>query len=67
MPMVTVWPTPKGLPMASTCVAHLQLVGIAERDHRQPVQLDLQHREVGVGVGADHLGADLAAVVEHAP
>ena len=64
MPQVTVWPTPNGLPIASTDVAHLQRVGVAEGDHRQLVELDLEHREVGVGVGADHLACARAAVVE---
>ena len=45
-------------------VAHLQRVGVAQRDDRQAVQRDLEDGQVGVGVGADHLAARLAAVVE---
>ena len=45
-------------------VAHLQGVGVAQHDHGQLVELDLEHRQVGVGVGADHLAARVAAVVE---
>ena len=37
--------------------------GIAERRHRQPgLAVDLDERDVGVGIGADHAGAQTAAV-----
>ena len=62
MPEVTVWPTSNGLPMASTTSPTWMLVGVAEGDHRQPVEVDLQHRDVGLGVGADQPGLGLAAV-----
>jgi len=31
-------------------VAHLQVVGIAQHDHRQLVEFDLEHGQVAVGV-----------------
>ena len=47
-------------------VAHLHLVAVGEGHHRQPLALgvDLQHRQVGTGVGQQHLGLELAPVVE---
>ena len=46
-------------------IAHLQRVGVAQRDDRQPVQGDLQDGQVRVRVGADYLCLCPAAVVEH--
>jgi hypothetical protein len=46
LPMVTVWPTPKGSPTASNSVAHLTASESAKH-HRQPFALgiDLHHRQ----------------------
>ncbi len=46
-------------------VADPRLVAVAELDGLQRlVALDLQHRDVDLGILADHLGLELAAVVE---
>ena len=42
--------------------ADLELVGIADRDLRQILRIDLQQRNVGALVGADDLGLELAAI-----
>ena len=57
MPEVTVWPTPNGLPMASTTSPTCSASTSPKVDHRQLVELDLEHRQVGLGVGADQPGA----------
>ena len=44
--------------------ADLQLVGVADRDLRQVLRLDLEQRHVGALVGADDLGLELALVGE---
>jgi len=54
----------EGIADGQHLVAHLQFVGAAQHDHRQLVELDLEHGQVGVGIGADHLAARVAAVVE---
>jgi hypothetical protein len=38
---------------------------VAQHDHRQLVQPDLEHRQVGFRVGADDLGRRAAAVGQH--
>ena len=43
-------------------LAHFQLLAAAQLDDRQILGLDLQHRDVGLGVRAQHLGLELAAV-----
>ena len=45
-------------------VADAQRVGGAEGDRRQVLGVDAQHREVGLGIVADHLGEQLLAVVQ---
>ncbi len=45
-------------------VAHLQRAHVAERHHGQAVEVDLEHRDVGLGVAADQPCARLAAVGE---
>ena len=62
IPMVTVCPTPKGLPMARTCVADLKLRGVANRDGGQAAASILMQRDVGLGVGADDPRFEFAAV-----
>jgi hypothetical protein len=42
--------------------ADLQLVRVADRDSRQVLGVDLDQRDVGPLVGADHLGRELALV-----
>jgi hypothetical protein len=54
----------KGVADRQHLIAHLQLVGVAQREGGQTVQLDLEHGQIGVGVGADHLRAGAAAVIE---
>ena len=44
--MVTVWPTPKGLPMASTTSPTLRQFRLAQHDHGQLVEVDLDHGQV---------------------
>ena len=67
MPLVTVWPTPNGSPMASTRSPTWASSRVVERQHRQLLgpDVDLQHRHVGARVGQQHLGRELAAVAEH--
>ena len=43
-------------------VAHFDRIGVAERDRFQVAGVDLEQREVARLVGADHLGAQRAAV-----
>ena len=64
MPVVTVWPTPKGLPTASTmsptCTLSLSAIG----HDRQVLGVNLDHGDVGLGVAANDLGGELAAVLQ---
>ena len=62
MPAVTVPPRPNGLPIAITQSPTRMHVGVAELHGVQLARLglDLQHREVGLVVGADELGLQLA-------
>ena len=64
IPIVTVWPTSNGLPIASTMSPTLQRVVVAERDDRQPIGLDLQNREVALGICAHQPRVELASVGE---
>ena len=64
MPMVTVWPTPKGLPMASTTSPTSHLVAVGHRDDGQVFGVDLDHGDVGLRVAANDLGGELAAVLQ---
>ena len=61
MPTVTEPPSPNGLPIAITQSPTRILSGIAEFHRRQfvPLRIDLQHRDVGLGVGADQLRLQL--------
>ena len=61
-PAVTVFSRPNGEPIASTHSPTFRLLRVADRDHRQVLGVDLQHRDVGLRVGAQHLGAVFAAV-----
>ena len=45
-------------------IAHRKLVRVAQHDHGQFVEFDLEDRKVGVRVGADHGGAGTPAVGE---
>ena len=45
-------------------VADAQPVGVAQRQHGQVVAVDLEHGDVGLGIGAHHLGLEGALVVE---
>ena len=45
-------------------VADADVVGAADGDRRQVFQIDLQHREVGFRVAADHAGQGFTAVLE---
>ena len=67
MPLVTVWPTPNGLPMASTRSPTSMPLGIREGQRRKLLALgiDAQHRQVGPLVIGDDRGVELAPVAEH--
>ncbi|MCY1308462.1 hypothetical protein D9M70_584730 [compost metagenome] len=43
-------------------IAHLDVLQPAQRDRGQILQGHLEHGQVGLGVGPDHLGVGLAAV-----
>ena len=66
MPLVTVWPTPNGLPIASTMVADLDRVGVLELQIGKAAvaALDPEHGDVGLLVLQDDLGVELAPVGE---
>ena len=66
MPTVTEPPRPNGLPIAITQSPTLQLGGTAERHGGQRLlRGDLEQRQIGLGVLADHLvDLQLGAVVE---
>ena len=63
MPEVTVWPSPNGLPIASTksptCSRSESPIGTAVR----LLGRDLQHRDIGFGVAADQLGRETPVVL----
>ena len=60
------WRSANGEPIAATGVADLDLLGVAERQRpqRQAVGVDLEQRDVGVGVVAADARLDLVAVGE---
>ena len=65
MPIVTVRPMPNGLPIASTTSPTLSgflsaMVMLGRFD-----AVDLEHRQIGFGIAADHARVDHAAVVQH--
>ena len=62
MPAVTVFSKPNGEPIATTHSPDPADVRVAEAHDRQPVRLDLEQRDVGAAVGADHLRLELALV-----
>ena len=63
MPAVTVPPRPNGLPIATT-QSPIRGISLAKFDVRIVARLvDLDQREVGLRVGADHLGVEVLAVV----
>ena len=64
MPDVTVKVrfSPSGLPTASTHSPTRERVAVAERGGGQVVGVDLEHGEVGAGIGADDLGLELPPV-----
>ncbi len=66
MPCVTVWPTPNGLPMASTTSPTCKRVGIGEVEMREALVriLQPQHREIAALVLEHDLGLELALVGE---
>ena len=45
-------------------LAHLQITRIAQFHRRQVLRVDLEHGHVGLRIGAQHLGAELAPVGE---
>ena len=46
-------------------VAHLKLVRIAPHNDGQLIEFDFEHCQIGIGVGANHLGLGAAAIVQH--
>ena len=63
IPVVTVWLSPKGLPMARTQSPTLDLVGVAQLRRRKVLLgLDLQHRQIRFRIAADDLGLVLLFV-----
>ena len=65
MPCVTVCDRPTGIADGQHDVADAQPVGMAERHHRHVrLQIELQHREVGVRIAADDLRVGDAPVGE---
>jgi len=57
-------PHPEGVADGQHHVTGAQLVGVAQGDHRQILQLDAQHRQVRLRVGTHHLGARHPAVAQ---
>ncbi len=45
-------------------VAHLGLVVLILRDHRQVIRFDVEHCQIGELIGADQLGAEDAAILQ---
>ena len=64
MPEVTVFSRPNGAPIATTHSPTRVVVRIADPDHRQVLRVDLDHRDVGRLVRAQHLRLELALVDE---
>ena len=64
MPLVTVWPTPKGSPMASTRSPTSTLSELAKLKRRQvrARPADLQHRQIGALVLEHDVGREFALV-----
>ena len=65
MPLVTVWPMPNGLPIASTRSPTSSRSESPSGSVGSAVGLDVQEREVGGLVGADQLGPELAPIGQH--
>ncbi len=68
MPLVTVWPTPNGLPMASTRSPTSRSSESPKLERRQIFVLagiDLEDGEIGALVGEQELGFEFAPVGEH--
>ena len=67
MPLVTVWPTPKGLPMASTRSPTSRSSESLKFQGRQRLAfaVDAQHGQVGALVREHDLGLELAPVGQH--
>ena len=61
MPAVTEFSKPNGEPIATTHWPAFSF-GIAELHHRQVLAFDLEHRDVGPRIGADHLGGEFTAI-----
>ena len=62
MPIVTVWPTPRGLPNASTTSPTRVASESPNGERREAGGLHLQHGQVARRVGADDLRVESAAV-----
>ena len=62
--MVTVWPTPNGLPMASTTSPIAQRSDLPRVMAGRFLSVDLEHGEIGLGIAADDLGGGVAAVAQ---
>ena len=58
-------PKPNGIADREHDVADLHVVERAERDRGQVLAVGLEHREVGLGIGAAHVAVQPAAVGEH--
>ena len=63
-PAVTVESKPSGLPIATAIWPRLSVAAVAEHGRRQAGAMRLEQRQVGVGIGAEQLGAHPAAVGE---
>src|SRR3989344_5551616 len=59
-PAVTLFSKPKGGADGQHPFAHLQVARAAQAHGGQILGVDLEHGHVGLGVGAQHLGAELA-------
>ncbi len=58
---------PEGVADREHHVAHGERFGVPERDGRQRVEVDLEHRQIALGVGADLRGPHVAAVEQRDP
>ena len=58
-------PHAKRVANGQNLITHLHGIGVAQHNDGQPVEPDFQHRQIGVGIGANHLGDGLAAIIQH--
>ena len=64
MPMVTVWPRPKGIADGQNDVAHLNLGTVRQGDGGKVMRVNLHHGDIGLLVLADDFGGEFAAVLQ---